>query len=346
MLYLLIAILSLGILVIVHEAGHYLMARLSNMRVDMFSIGFGPSILRFVRGETTYQIAAVPMGGFVQIAGLNPGDAIDPNDPRAYPNRPVWQRFLTIFAGPGINYVFAALVLIGLNLAVGVQVPGKGAVVSQTMAGRPAAAAGILAGDEILAIDGTPVTAYSQVAQTVESSGGRDLHLTVQRAQAKKEITVKPVQDGGKWRIGIGVAPTVERQHRGAWLAIRTGVSEPLILTWMNLQHFADAFRGRQKLDVGGPVKIVSVMKQTFSLGWVRGIEIVAFISTMLGFFNLLPLPALDGGRLVFLGWEVISRRPVNQRVEQWVHAVGMVALLLLIGVLVVKDVRNLIIGG
>ena len=131
-------------------------------------------------------------------------------------------------------------------LLLPVQVPGKGAMVSQTMAGRPAAAAGILAGDEILTINGAPVTAYGQVAQNVESSGGKELRIEVQRGADKKTLTVKPVQDGGKWRIGIGVQPTVERQHMGAWTAIRTGVSEPLILTWMNLQHFADAFRFRK----------------------------------------------------------------------------------------------------
>ncbi|MCS6912709.1 MAG: M50 family metallopeptidase [Myxococcales bacterium] len=346
MLYLVLAILSLGILVIIHEAGHFLVARWSKMRVDLFSIGFGPPLWRFTRGETTYQVAAVPLGGFVQIAGLNPADNISPDDPRAYPNRPVWQRFLTIFAGPGINYLFAAVLLIGLNLVVGVQVPGKGALVSQTMAGRPAAAAGLRAGDEIVAIDGQPVRSFGEVAPAVEASGGRELRIEVLRDGQRRVFQVKPVLDGGKWRIGIGLVPTVERQRLGAWVAIRSGLSEPLLLTWQNLQHFADAFRGRQKLEVGGPVEIVRVMKQKISMGFVRGIEILAFISTMLGFFNLLPLPALDGGRLVFLAWEVLSRRPVNQRVEQWVHAVGMVALLLLISLLVVKDVRNIIVGG
>src|SRR5215471_15029365 len=121
-----IAILALGILIIVHEGGHFVIARLSGMRVDRFSIGFGPKILSFKRGETTYQIAAIPLGGYVQIAGLNPGEEnIAADDPRAYPNRPAWQRLATIFAGPGTNYLFAAILMVFVYIAFGVPVPGK-----------------------------------------------------------------------------------------------------------------------------------------------------------------------------------------------------------------------------
>src|SRR6476646_7902685 len=120
----LLAILSLGVLIIVHERGHFLIARLSGMRVDRFSIGFGPKLFSFKRGETTYQIAAIPLGGFVQIAGLNPGEeGMTQDDPRAYPNRPVYQRLATIFAGPGTNYVFAALLMVFVYVTFGVPVP-------------------------------------------------------------------------------------------------------------------------------------------------------------------------------------------------------------------------------
>src|SRR4051812_25425655 len=121
-----LAILALGILIIVHEGGHFLIARASGMRVDRFSIGFGPQLFSFKRGETTYQIAAIPLGGFVQIAGLNPGEeGIESDDPRAYPNRSVWQRLATIFAGPGTNYVFAAAMMVFVYLIWGVPVPGR-----------------------------------------------------------------------------------------------------------------------------------------------------------------------------------------------------------------------------
>ena len=138
-----LAILALGVLIIVHEGGHFLVARLSGMRVDRFSIGFGPKLFSFKRGETIYQIAAIPLGGFVQIAGLNPGEeGMAADDPRAYPNRPVWQRLATIFAGPATNYVFAALMTIGIFLAWGVPGLGKAPVVDEVVDKSPAMASG------------------------------------------------------------------------------------------------------------------------------------------------------------------------------------------------------------
>src|SRR5262249_58725916 len=120
----------------------------SGMRVDRFSIGFGPKLASFRRGETTYQIAAIPLGGFVQIAGLNPGEeGLASDDPRAYPNRPVWQRFATIFAGPGTNYVFAALLMVLFHLVWGVPVEGKAPLIGNVREGKPAAAAGLQPGD-------------------------------------------------------------------------------------------------------------------------------------------------------------------------------------------------------
>lgn len=345
MLYL-IAILALGILVIIHEAGHFLVARLSGMRVDTFSVGFGPALWRAQRGETTYQVAAVPLGGFVQIAGLNPGDEIDPEDPRSYTNRPAWQRFATIAAGPFINYMFAVLLLITLNLIMGVPVLGNGAVVENLVKGRPAAAAGVLPGDEIVRINDKPITLIGQVAPLVDASQGKALQVEVLRGQEHKTVTVQPAQDDGKWRIGIALRPRDERRHLGAWEAVKTGFAEPAVRSWLTLKALYDSARGKEKAELGSVIKIVKVMKQRIGLGWVRGVEIVAIISTMLGFFNLLPIPALDGGRLVFLGWEIITRRPVSQRVEQVVHTIGMVVLLILIALLIFKDIRADFIGG
>src|ERR1700761_1522838 len=170
----LLAILALGVLIIVHEGGHYLVARLSGMRVDRFSIGFGPVLWSVKRGETIYQFAAIPLGGYVQIAGLNPGEeGMNVEDPRAYPNRPVWQRLATIFAGPGPNYVFAVILLLGMFLAWGVPGPGKSPVVDELVEGKPAAAAGFEPDDEIVSVDGKPVKEVQDVAPLVNASQGR-----------------------------------------------------------------------------------------------------------------------------------------------------------------------------
>ena len=177
-----LAILALGVLIIVHEGGHFLIARLSGMRVDRFSIGFGPRLFSFKRGETVYQIAAIPLGGFVQIAGLNPGEeGMAADDPRAYPNRPVWQRLATIFAGPATNYIFAAVMLVGIFLAWGVPGLGKAPVVDEVIEHSAAAAAGLQPDDEIKKVDGKKVDDGNQVLPIVNASGGRPIVVDIMR---------------------------------------------------------------------------------------------------------------------------------------------------------------------
>ena len=324
-----LAILALGILIIVHEGGHFLIARLSGMRVDRFSIGFGPKLWSFKRGDTVYQIAMIPLGGFVQIAGLNPGEEnISADDPRAYPNRPVYQRLATIFAGPGTNYLFAAIVMVFVYLVFGVPVPGKSPLVGGLREGKPAAAAGLQLGDELVAIDGNKVTSIDQVAPLINGSQGRPVHIDLLRDGQPKSVDVKAEKDGNDWRIGIEIAPKEEYVKAGVGKAVVEGLRFPYDYSRFILHGFGEIFAGRQKAEFSGPIGIVKVMKRQIALGFKNTLAIIAIISVYLGLFNLLPLPALDGGRIVFLAWEAISRKRVNQKIEQSVHMVGMFVLL------------------
>ena len=340
----LLAVLALGILIIVHEWGHYAVARLCNMRVDRFAIGFGPALIRRQWGDTMFQVGVIPLGGYVQIAGLNPEDeAIDRDDPRSYAQRPAWQRFATIAAGPMVNYAFAVILLLGLNWILGI----PGTMAGRVLPGKPAAVAGMKDGDQIMRIDGRSIVEISQVQQFIGRTQGRPVTIEVLHKGADKtqDVVVTPIQDQGVWRIGIELTTTETRQRLGFVPALGQALQEPLTLTWINVKAFGDMFRGKQKPDFKSPIYIVRIMKEQLGLGAAKGLQFVAMISTLLGFFNLLPLPALDGGRLVFLGWELVTRRPVNQRVEQIVHMVGMILLLGLLLLLVVKDLRDWIFG-
>ncbi|MFO0574471.1 MAG: M50 family metallopeptidase [Polyangia bacterium] len=345
MFQLLLAILALGILIIVHEWGHFVVARLSGMRVDRFAIGFGPAILRRKRGETAYQIGAIPLGGYVQIAGMNPeDDAINPQDPRAYPNRPAWQRFFTIAAGPLVNYLFAMLLLFGLYLALGIQSGQRITLAANVLPDRPAAKGGMLAEDRILTVNGEKITGPSQVAPLVAKAEGKPLPVEIERKGQRMTLSLVPVKDGEVWRIGVELDSIDQRRRAGLGEALRHAVTQPAVITWNNLIGFGRIFSGRQKVgidDFQSPVGITKMIKRSFERSAADGLEFVAMISALLGFFNLLPLPALDGGRLMFLGWELVTRRPVNQRVEQIVHFVGMVLLLGLLLLLMAKDLRN-----
>ena len=342
--YVALAILALGILIIVHEWGHYIVAKLCNMRVDRFAIGFGPALFSKVRGETTFQVGAIPLGGYVQIAGLNPDDeAIAVDDPRSYPNRPAWQRFLTIAAGPIVNYVFAVIVFFFINFFAGV----PGTMVQKLIPGQPAAASGLAEGDIITRINGHPVGMIDEVRPRIAGSGGQPLEIQVRRAGELRTVVVQPVANpSGGYSIGIQMNVSPDRERLGVLAAAKLAAIEPWRLTVAQVVALTNMITGRHKAKMDDFVSIIGITQmiaQQMGQRFVEGLELAAKISALLGFFNLLPLPALDGGRLVFLGIEVVTRRRVNHRVEQIVHMVGLVILLGLMLLLVGKDILRLL---
>jgi regulator of sigma E protease len=335
----LLAILGLGVLIIVHEGGHFLVARLSGMRVDRFSIGFGPKLWSFKRGETIYQIAAIPLGGFVQIAGLNPGEeGITPDDPRAFPNRPVYQRLATIFAGPATNYIFAAIMMVVIYLMWGVPAAGKTPVVDGVIEGKPAAAAGFQEGDEIVSIGGKKVSDTSEVAPLISASKGAAIDVDVLRTGKAMTLHVTPAKDGDEYRIGIQIGGREVWEPAPVGTRIKEALIYPALYSKFVLTTLFKGGWGQIYREGSGPIGIVKAMRKQIALGPQRAMLVIAAISIYLGLFNLLPLPGLDGGRLAFLGWEAVSRRKVNQRIEQTVHMVGVLALLLLIVVISFKN--------
>ena len=328
-MFVFLAILALGVLIIVHEGGHYLVARLSGMRVDRFSIGFGPALWQFRRGETEFQIGAIPLGGFVQIAGLNPQEeTIAADDPRAYPNRPVYQRLATIFAGPATNYLFAVLMMALVFNIFGVPTAGHAPEVTMLVESSPAEQAGVQLGDEVLSIDGKKVKELSDVAPIIDASKGNPVDVLVQREGEEKHIRVTPRAEGTTWRIGIQIQGRETFVKAPVGAALQAAVVYPYEISKGILKGLGRIITRKEKAEFSGPVGIVKVLKGQMARGPEFGLSMTAFISVLLGLFNLLPLPALDGGRLVFLMYEGMSRRRVNQRVEQTVHMVGMVALL------------------
>jgi regulator of sigma E protease len=324
-----LAILALGLLIVVHEGGHYLVARWSGMRVDRFSIGFGPKLFSFKRGETIFQIALIPFGGFVQIAGLNPGEeGITADDPRAFPNRPVYQRLLTIVAGPATNYLFAVLVALAVFVGWGVPQAGKTPIVGAVTSESPAGVAGIEPGDEIVSIDGQLTNDYDKVATLVDASAGKPIAIEVRRFKDLQKLTIQPRQDGGHWRIGVQLVPKEVHVRAPIGTCAIEALRFPYDLSRQLILQIGDSISKRSAKGFAGPLGIIRQMKQQFELGLLSALKMLAIINVALGLFNLLPVPALDGGRLIFLLWELISRRRVNQRVEQTIHMVGMVALL------------------
>lgn len=350
-MYLFGAIVAISILIIVHEAGHYLVAKWCKMRVDRFSLGFGPGLVKWKRKGTIFQIAPIPFGGFVEIRGMNVVEEVDPDDVHAYPNRPAWQRFITIFAGPATNYIFAIFLAFILYSIAGVETGNEWYLVDGVTENFDAQGK-LQPGDRIVSIkrqgDTEPIPIYQRyqgkpgksLSEVVHESKGEPLEIVVQRqgkelppivlrARQDPEL-VFPGTEEKQYRLGIELAYYEERADVGVLEAAGYAVYYPVAQTERIVALIRDIFAGEQEGRLTGPVGIAKTFKKAFEIGWIVALQLFMAINVWLGLVNLLPLPALDGGRLVFLVYEMATRRRANPKIEATVHMVGIMALLLL----------------
>ncbi|MCA9664413.1 MAG: site-2 protease family protein [Myxococcales bacterium] len=337
----LLAFIGLGVLILVHEAGHMLVARAFGMRVDKFSIFFGPALLRWRGRKTTYQLGVIPLGGYVQIAGMNPNEELPDDDVGSYQNKSRFAQFSTVFAGPAVNYVFAMCLMALVLIAWGV--PQWQLVVSKVHAGRPAATAGMKKGDQLHSIDGRRVRTIEQVGAAIMASGGKQQTIVVVRGGKHHALKVKPEirQGSDKHTIGISYGGTsLGFTDVPIGTALWASIRYPFAKSGEILTGLGRLFSGKTSTkNVGGPVEIVRQLKHSFETNLPTALVFLAMLNVYLGLFNLLPLPALDGGRIVFITLAAIRRRPINQRVENMVHTVG---FLLMLGLLVLISYRDL----
>jgi len=337
----LIAILGLAVLMIVHEAGHYFAARRFGMRVVRFSIGFGPTIWKHKPKDspTVYQIALIPFLAYVQIAGMNPYEENDPKDPGSYANASLWGRIVTIAAGPLTNYFFASVLIFFGLLVGGREVPDETSMRVDVENG-PAMVAGMQTNDKIDAVDGAPVHNWDELRNIVKSHAGVPIDLTIERDGQVLHKTVTPTPKGDKDGEGlIHVRMPSHHQAVGVVEAAKVSVIAPPVFVYENVRAIGRVITGREKLQVSGPVGIVKETAKQAKLGVGAYLQFLGILSAYLGAFNLLPFPALDGGRLLFLGAEAVSRRKPDAKLEARVHAIGLLMLLTLIAFVTYADV-------
>ena len=390
-MYYVFAILSLGFLIVVHEGGHYFVARWCGMRIERFSIGFGPGILKrkSKKTGTTFQLAPIPFGGFVEIRGMNIAEDVDPDDLAAYPNRPAWQRFITIFAGPATNYISAVVLAFALFAYHGVESAWRWYGVAEVKPDYDASGK-LDVGDRIVAVDHRPLLAegaYTRPDGTVVRADANDgliarvnakhgapVTLTIaNREGAERDVVIHPklatlklgdaqvpmlFETGGgdcltpraiarfhlehvaiptelrcderaSMRYLIGIAPSEQPDfvNVGVIGAAAAALEYPIDKTQEIAAGLYGIIRGTEKADPGGPKRIFDEFAKAWKLGWVTGVELLMLLSVYLGLFNLFPLPALDGGRLAFLGYEMVTRRRANPRIEAMVHMGGIMVL-------------------
>jgi regulator of sigma E protease len=331
----LVGILGLALLMVVHEAGHLFAARAFGMRVLRFSIGFGPAIWRHQskKSETIYQVALIPFLAYVQIAGMNPFEETDPDDKGSYANASLVGRICAIFAGPLANYLFASVLFFVALFVGGEPVP----TTTVELLDGPAKAAQMKNGDSVIAVDGKPVKEWEELRNMILASPGKALNIEVKRNGSTLVIPVTPVTTNG--RAMIGIAPVQKQMPVGFRDAVVRSIERPAIVVKLLVESLGRMILGREKPQHTGPVGIVREAKRAAERSFTEYFTLLAILSAYLGGFNLLPFPALDGGRLSFLAYEAVTRRKPNARVEAQVHAVGLLMLLALIFVVSSKEI-------
>lgn len=342
-------ILVLGLLVFFHELGHFLAARALRMGVKVFSLGFGPPLARFKRGRTEYRISAVPLGGYVSLVGESKNAEIPPEftDRENFSLRPPWQRMLVVAAGPIFNFVLAWLILWGI-----LWVNGATELLTQVGAvekNGPAQQAGIRPGDEITAINDRKVEYWTEMVQAIRENGTKPLTIAYQRDGQITRTTVKPKIITGRNLFGEEIQKPVvgilsgdkyktielgffESAYEGA-----SGTAAMISLTWQGIIKIVEGIIPLE--NIGGPILIAQEVSKRTSEGLASLLLLTALISVNLGILNLLPIPVLDGGHLLFYGIETIARRPLSEKVQTVTTYIGLSLLLALMALATFNDV-------
>lgn len=329
-------IVVLGLLIFVHELGHFIFAKLFGVRVLKFSLGFGPKVFGRTIGETEYVISAFPLGGFVKMFGENPDEQdVSAEDRRvSFAHKATWQRFLIVLAGPAFNLLFAVVLFFLVFFFLGIPSAGEGTRIGTVSPGSPAAEAGMSPGDLILRIGDRETMVWQDVLDGVKNSGGQPITVVVQRGEEKVSLTVRPAMDVVKNVFGEEVEQRymigIKKADEMIWeeSTLLSSIDSALQQTWMYISLTAIGFvKIVQQVvpasEIGGPILIAQIAGEQMKAGWVNLIYFMGLLSVNLGLLNLLPIPVLDGGHLAFLSLEAVRRKPIGLRAQIVAQQIG-----------------------
>jgi len=358
--YVVVFLVLLTILVFVHELGHYWVARRNNVRVEVFSVGFGPELYGWTDSrETRWKISAIPLGGYVKMLGQEdipeggeePRELTEEEKAVSFEYKTVGQRAAIVFAGPAINFIFGILVFALLAAAVGT--PHTLASIDKVRTGSAAEVAGFQSGDRVISIDGKPITYFDELREIVSKSPGTELTFVVVRNES--EITLRAVptsstrtgEDGVATGVGLlgveGNREAVEYKRQNPAAALWFGIERTYTLTIAILKYVGDMLVGNRGTDdLGGPLRIAQVAGQMAQEGMIEYVHLMALLSVNLGLINLFPIPMLDGGHLVFFGIEALRGRPLGPRAQEYGFRFGLILVLMLVVFVTWNDLVHL----
>ncbi len=351
MTYIISIIVLLGVLIFFHELGHFIVARLFGVGVEKFSLGFGPRLFGKKVGITEYRVSAIPLGGYVKMVGEEPDAEIEPDQKDiSFTHKPVLQRLLIVAAGPFFNVLLAAVILFVVFMHSGAYYMEP--VVGDVQDGSPAEMAGLQAGDRILAINGSGLESWEEMAGMISASKGADIDLEISREGEPLSIHITPRlqsdqnlfgEDTQRYMIGIISSREISAKELSIGQAVVMSVQKTYQIAELTFVSVVKMVQGRLSVkNLGGPIMIAQLAGEQAKEGLIEFLSLMAVISMNLAILNILPIPILDGGHILFFTIELLIRRPVNIRVREIAQQAGLFVLLMLMIFVIYNDIIRL----
>lgn len=327
-----------GLIVFIHELGHFITAKMSGMQVDEFAIGFGPAIAKVKKGETLYSIRIIPLGGFNRISGMSPEEELHE---RSFYTKPAWKKFIVISAGAVFNFLLAIVIFFGLNLTVGNMTYSDEPVIGNVISGSAAEQADLKANDRIITIDGKPITKWEEIRPSLMGTANHGVPVVVNRNGESIETTVIPKMEQGS--VKIGIYPSFTSEQYGVGEAFTKAVTDTGKTITAMIQGLYEMIRGTQAAELSGPVGISQMAGTVAQSGFAPLLVFAAFLSINLGVINLLPLPVLDGGHLIIIIVEAITGRKLPAKALMYIQMIGIALLVTLFLYVTTQDIFRLL---
>ena len=341
-------IIVLGVLIFFHEFGHFLIARIFGVGVEKFSLGFGPRLIGKKIGRTDYRISVIPLGGYVKMVGEEPDAEVSPQDLSiSFTHKHVLKRMCIVAAGPVFNILLAVIIFFGIFWVSGAMILKPS--VGEVREGSPALAAGLKAGDLITAIDGVAVSNWENMTEMIGASNGKTLEIAVRRADADKVFRITPElvpaknvfgEDIQRYIIGISASGDVYTRELNVFQALTESLKQTYTIVELMVIIIGKLITGDISADtIGGPIMIAKMAGDQAKAGVSNLIFFIALISVNLAIINLVPIPILDGGHLLFFLIELIKGRPVNLKIREVAQQIGLFIILLLVILVFYNDI-------
>jgi len=322
-------IVTFGLVVCLHEFGHYLMCLVFGVHVERFAFGFGPELIGMTRNGTRFSVCAVPLGGFVKPAGENQDEF--QGKPEEYFSKSWAQRFGIVAAGPVMNYVLAFLLFFGIIIVKGIPEASKEPVIGEVGETLPAAQAGLKAKDRVLKVNEQAVSSWQELADAIHAKPKQEVRLSIQRDEMTFDLKVVTMSNPATGEGMIGIVPVTVNQKVGLIGAAKESALQCWAYTKFTVTSLAQKIRRRERPDVAGPIGIMQMVSRAAHSGFDEFVGFIGLISVAIGFFNILPIPLMDGGHAALYLWEGLSRRKPSPKALNVINYAGICFLISLL---------------